>query len=70
MQVLWRTKNRRKWQVMFLLEKVKAWGKLDRRMSIAVVGCHYDEKKWAGQLMNKEKIRRSIKAMASVCKLQ
>jgi len=55
---------------MFLLEKVKAWGKLDRRMSIAVVGCHYDEKKWAGQLMNKEKIRRSIKAMASVCKLQ
>lgn len=45
-------------------------GKLDRRMSIAVVGCHYDEKKLAGQFMNKEKIRRSIKATASVCKLK
>jgi len=33
---------------------------LYRRLSIAVVGCHYDEEKLAGQFMNKEKIRRSI----------
>jgi len=39
-------------------------------MSIAVVGCHYDEKKLAGQYMNKEEIKRSIKATASVCKLR
>jgi len=51
---------------MFLLEKVKAQRKLDRRMSIAVVGCHYDKNKLAGHFMNKEKIRKSIKTTASV----
>jgi hypothetical protein len=32
-------KDKRKWEVMFLLVKVKALGKLDRGMSIAAVGC-------------------------------
>jgi hypothetical protein len=38
-------------------------------MSIGVVGCPCGEEKLAGQFMNKEKIRGSIKATASVFKL-
>ena len=54
---------------MFLLEKLKAQGKLDRIMIIPIVGCHYGEKILAGQFTNKDKIRRSITATASMCKL-